>query len=598
MGTRDISLFLIRLSVVGVTALLSYRSLATTLYRPNPIFEKMVERASLIAIVEVTEGGAYTFWGKVLQALKGSDPATEMKISGHNLYLGTGNIGFGSAPSPNPLNKGDRLLLFRHKEPPFQTWHTLFPINDGKIRGGWLVVNPNERGPSADADMVLQLVRGYIQLTGGQPPHDARALLAARLSIPFVEKVSRAQTPENLQRAWTLQWLLCAQGAYGDARNSNAVLTATRSPNDLVRICAARALPSIGATPAVFDAAAALVTDKHSRVQAEGCTALLKTGFPRDQIVPLLIKALPRSSQASMASSAYDGLSGRGREKIIRTLTDFNVGEEAELELVKLIPSVLQNISGESHLDWRLFGALASHFLKNPSASARKAFLATYSRVSDLYIDEFHDYFFEDGSDEYLTAIRSRLRVQGARFGDLRGLRRLPDHLPDGDPRYEELVFNLLRKYNGTMEASDVLPAAVPAASQRIQTLLESYQTNSLREADTSITEVNGTERWMRIFTLSKQAVAAKLNPSPDANTRLAFWINILREDLSSGYFTEHALREINRSTPPALRHQAVSEIRRLGTRHSRREILSAIKNLGGTLTPEENDYLARGSRR
>src|SRR5207247_2054179 len=99
------------------------------------------------------------------------------------------------------------------------------------------------------------------------------------------------------------------------------------SENDLVRICAARALRSLGSTPEVFKALGGLLSHTNSFVQAEACRSLISTQFKGDRVVPMLLKALslsnPRGGGAGNIMQPVQNFHASGRAMIIYALTHF-----------------------------------------------------------------------------------------------------------------------------------------------------------------------------------------------------------------------------------------------------------------------------------
>lgn len=524
----------------------------------DPAFEDMVRSAELIAVVEVTEGGAFTCTAKAIEVLKGEEPRAPIAVAGYNNPWWPPE-----AVEKESLAKGERLLMFlRQRESrkdlgeggPGKVWAAPTPstgdyrIKEGKLHGRWPHVSYPHGVAGVDAKLVVSLVRGLVLHQQGQEPAEARQQIARCLTVPIVNRATDGEDEANLELKETLGWLLCAQGAYGDAAMEPAVLAAARSKSSWVRRCAARALRSCRGSDEALSALGELLRFNHSFVQAEAAKTMIAGSFPRERAVRLLVAALPGDPRGSGPRSIADPLrnvTASGREMIIRALTRFEGWNESHGALVALIQD-----EEDEGLNEGVFDALRTHFLKFPSVAARARFLKLYARCPEHSLRLFHRYLLAERSSESLRAVADKLvNVDLPWLDRADALRDFAMAVEPGDRRVADLVVGLLKKHWGGENTDDIIAACIPVASERIEKLLLDYPTKGMGENE------------LHNLDIARRAVALKRAPPADPKKHVDVWLQLIVEEAPLGFATAYLLRELVRATPEALSAYAIESL-------------------------------------
>jgi len=583
----------------------------------DPTFEKMVADAELIAVVDVVEGGPFVCTVRAGEILKGTDPGAPFLVGGYN--------------NPNwpahgiekeTLAKGERLLAFLHRArlpedaapegaeaKEIEGWAVPTPttgdfrIIDGKVHGSWYDPSYPHAEPGVDAELVLVLVRGYLLHLAGTQPEEARKRIAAELtpehirSVPVPEDVEdeesdpkkREERTANAARVAALAWLMCAQGAYGEKGPAPALLEAAGHAHPFLKICAARAMRSTGASGGVLDALGRLLLDAHSLVQAEAARTLALGGFRREDAVPLLLKALPTSSsECGGSTSVMDPLLNRsasGREMMVRALTRMEASKEAHDELVKLLR--------DEGLTEEVFAALSDHFVTYPSAAARKKFIELYMRCPEEAMRLFHRFLFREKSPEAVQAVGERAVKAGpASYETLDSLRWLADTLPRRDRRLATWVAAIVRECarqaaeeDGSLDR-DLVSFAVLAADEETARIIEQWSTAGWDEEE------------IRRLQLVRDVVRLQRSPEPAGKASVDQWIGLAArwEEDGDPWLRGSIYRELVAATPGDLRSYAVGKLRK-GDGAESYQALRAINDLGGALTEEQREEIEEGRR-
>lgn len=536
----------------------------------DPTFEEMADRAELIAVAEVTEGGEYKATVRAIDVLKGTDPGKPFLVGGFN------NENWPpQGIERESLATGERMLLFLTVEKGVREVPTPstgdFRIQAGRLKGGWYSVSYPNRSPGVEADLGVELVRGYVLHRQSRPPTLARKLIRERLTAAAVGEVNDSQDEENERNAWRLQWLLCAQAAYGERDLVQPVLAAAACPHDLVKTCAGRALGSVEPSPEVRAALGSLLLYPHSFVQAEAAGALLKGSFQKAEVVPLVVKALPGSLDfqggPTRIMDPLRNTRASGREVMIRLLTGLDAAKEAHDELVKLIQ--------DEGLTGGVFEALADHFLKHRSDAARARFLELYARCPEEALPYSHRYLLREKSPASLEAVIRRLTGGDATIGAGDLLELFPLISPD-ERLLEELVLHALKKPQEEGDAT-VTAFCILVPTPAVDRALSAFPTEGMDEDE------------LQALATAREAVKLKLDPAVDPGKRLEAWLRLIRRD--AGLTTEYLVLDLARSTPSELRPRAVEGLR-AGQDSLPSEQLKAVHALGGKLTPEEESRL------
>ncbi len=602
------------LATLGVSLLLTVPSFCMTW--EDPTFEVMVAEAELIAVVEVVEGGPYVCTVRAEEVVKGTNPGAPFAMGGYN--------------DPNwpaygiekeTLKKGERLLAFlRHdqvldfaarddeKAKEIEGWAVPTPttgdfrIADGLLRGSWYDPSYPHAEPGVDVGLVLVLVKGYVLHSEGKPPVDARKRIAAGLTRELVRSVHAPQAPEqegeasnskeraeNAANAALIARLACAQGAYGEKELTPILLEAAGHPHYFVKVYAARALRTAGASTEVLEALGRLLLAPESPVQAEAARTLALGGFGAQDAVPLLLKALPTSSgEGDGPSGIMDPLPNRGasgREVMVRTLTRLQASREAHDALVNLIR--------EEGLTEGVLGALSHHFLAHPSEVARNKLIELYSRCPDEAVGLFHKYLFREKSTAAANAVGEKAVKLGPKSWETATmLRWLALVLPPRDGRLHAWVRTIAlacRREAADGESAknlDVIPFAVLAPEEEVAKALAGWPTSGWSKDD------------LARLDLVREAVSFELSPSADAKARVDRWIELAGRWDADGnpWLTGFIFRELVAATPEELRKYAVGKLCGQGSESSF-EVLRALRMFGATLTEEEKKEIEEGER-
>jgi hypothetical protein len=554
----------------------------------DPSFEEMVADAELIAVIQVVEGGKFLCIAKALEVLKGADPG------GNFIMCEFNNPNWpAEGIAKESMARGERLLVFLHEQPleddegelkdskeakeDKKTWAVPTPstgdfrIIDGKLHGGWYDVSYPHSSAGIDAQLTLALIRGYLLHLAGKPPAEARKLLGEKLTADLSKGVTEEdEGEENQRKVKLLEWLLCAQGAYGEKGLAPAVLAAAKAKHDLVKICAARALRSAGNSEEILSALNELLGEGNSFVEAEAAKSLMLNGFPREKAIPLLLKALPGSSvNQGGPTRIMDPLlntSASGRESIIRALTFYSAEKEAHDELLKLIQ--------DEGLEKGVFIALAEHFLKFRSEKARAKFLELYDRCPEGALPLFHGYLLQEKSPEAIQAVAKRITN-----GDIdawacrNAFKALLAALPRNDPILEKVLKSLLDRFKGIENADNFFEFAIPVTSPEIAGIVLSYSSDELNDEHS------------KLLKLVRKAVRLKLDANRSAPKKLESWLKLIAETGEN----EFLLKELPFLTPPDLREATIRKLREIRPENSWWYHGSkAIQDLGGTPTSEE----------
>jgi hypothetical protein len=463
----------------------------------DPDFHTMVEDAQLIAVVEVTEGGGFVCTVKAVDALKGSAPEAPFKVGGYNNAWWPAD-----AVVEQAMKKGDRVLMFlsprkiedfsagRGQQPKVMDgWSVPTPssgdmrIQDGTLHGSWYFVSYPNVAPGVDAELVLALIRGYVEHLAGRPPTAARKLLKERLTVQAIKAVKAEPededehiTPADAEAMMQMHWLLCAQSEYGEPALAAPVLAACESKNLLVQICGARALRSLNVAEPVEQMAAKLLLVDHSLVQAEACRALIAHPFEKEHVAAMLKKAIPKSNPrrhgaGSSLMNPILNVSASGRELMVRVATHYGLAEELHDELLALIR--------DEGLNGGVFAALSDHFLKYRSEKARARFLSLYARCPSEAARFFQTYLLAEKSDVSLAAVAEKLKSASLDELDRKdGIKAYLAALSLDDPRARAIVRELPKifpKEDFTVEAcvealiQEASPDALRLAADQIR---------------------------------------------------------------------------------------------------------------------------------
>jgi hypothetical protein len=381
----------------------------------------MLEKAELVAVVEVQKDGVFTCPVKIVETLKGTSPDTFQLCGYNDPQMEAEGV------KSETLHKGDRVLVFlsavkgpstlEMNEKDFEAlkkdvkwFKTPTPttgdltIRDGKIRGGCYFNSWPLGSPPVDAAVVTELVRGAVQQREGKQPDAARAQIKEKLTDKFLKGITADKEPANASAAWLAHWLLWAAGDYGGAE-ADVVLQAAASPHTWVQITAGRALRKLPPDEKTLAAAASLLKSKHSYAQAEGIRVLTGAPFDRTAAVAALVAALPGSSSAARSpQNLMDpvlNVDQSGRELMIRAVAHFKAEKEAEDALTALI--------ADKGLSAGVFNALRDHFLKYRSDKARDRFLDLFRRCPPESAGVFITYLAAEGSEPSRKAITAKL---------------------------------------------------------------------------------------------------------------------------------------------------------------------------------------------
>ncbi|HNS00482.1 MAG TPA: HEAT repeat domain-containing protein [Planctomycetota bacterium] len=599
----------------------------------DPSFEDMVTGADLIAVVEIVEGGQFECSAKAIDVLKGRDPGTPFVLCGFNnpnwpkegieeesmrkgarllAFLsketlnpeadasagshacgdglgeaspdGSGKVkGKGDATSKDKASGSDKDQRETQAKASKARTRTVWrvptptsgdlPIIDGRIHGGWYRTTYPDAQGGTDVEMVLALIRGYLLHLEGKPPTAARKIIAERLTSDAVGAVTDAEDAENVARMKAVEWLLCAQAVYGEEAAAPAVLAATAKDIDLVKICGARALRSLGRSRGVLDRIAALLKVEHSFVQAEAAKSLLALGYPAGEAVPVLVAALPTSESfedgRERIMSPLRNTYASGRETMVHALTELGAAKEAHEALLGLIQ--------EEGLTEGVFHALARHFLKYPSARARAKFIEMYVRCPEEAVPIFNSYLLEERSPESLAAVADRILKDKGGWCRQESLEGLAKAVPQGDPLLSRVVLAVLRERDTTL----CFPFAVKAATEEIRRELDLYPSDGLDASERDL------------LSLVREAVALKLSPERKAEAYVDAWVRLVRKGEAIGRVSEHLLGELVRSTTAEFRSYAVQKLREGQDPDGLSlDTLAAIQALGGKLSEAEEREL------
>jgi hypothetical protein len=542
----------------------------------DPGFEEMVESSEMIVVAEVVEGGKLECTVRSLDVIKGARPEGTFRVAGYN------NEGW----PPEGIEKeslagGEKLLLFLRQDKP-GTWFVPTPttgdyrIRDGKLHGGWYETSYPHVRPGVDAGLALELVRGLVLQKSALEPAKARELLAGRLTEELAGRISADdEGEENMERIQLAEWLLCAQAAFGEKGLERPILAAARCAHPHVKLCAARAVGTIGPTPEARDALGKLLLVPDSLVQAESARSLIRCGFKREEAAPLLLEALPGSSgEEGAPRGIMDPLlntSASGRELMVRAITRLEVKDQAHDTLVALIRD--EGLSGG------VFEALADHFLRFRSARAHEKFLELHSRAPVDSLPYFHRYLVREKSRTALEAVNKRLLENelGA-LGVSDALEELLPLLPGEETLLEPGIVGALERFRGQESESYLFIHCLPAATEDIARLLEGRGTEKL-EPDA-----------LRKLEIAREAVRLKLSPTVAPRERVEKWTQLIRRQYDHNGGEYPLVKELIRSTPPDLRSQAVEGLRSAFKKEEdlSAPVLKAIRDLGGKLTQEE----------
>jgi hypothetical protein len=646
-----------RSGLVLLAVLLLFAAPAMARMWVDPSFEEMVREAELIAVVEVVEGGAYASKVKAVEILNGKAPADTFTVGGYNNAWWPDN-----AIKRESLIKGEKALMFLHRGTIYiggrrerkevKAWSVPTPstgdyrIKEGKVHGSWCFVSYPNSWAGTDAKLVVGLIRGYVQHLAGKEPEAARKLLAARLTVKAVSKVTDAKTKDNEARATELRWLLCAQGAYGRNALADPVLAAARCKHTLVRLCAAEAIGSLTSSDKVLKAFELLLAYPHTLVQAAAAQSLVRGKFPKARAVDMLVKALPKSdTQATGPGSIMESLRNRsisGREAMIIALTRIETGKEAHDELLKLIRN--------EGLNSGVLEALSAYFLKHRSDKARDKFLELYKRCPDDAIRDFNDYLLTEKSPPALKAISRKLVNNDLISYELcREFRRFFKALPDKSPLLQRTALVALVSYPNdsgvVLECARVLVQDRSKQSQDAvaDAILQGkfkYMTDTGHAVRIYARSLGHNNPRIRPFVIKamktfkgkkdieaivgacipaackelqdmlsnmeirssiggyidsnktlmlciRRAVKLKLHPPEDATQHVNAWMNLIREMAPLECCSTYLLDALVAATGKDLKPYVIKKLRLMSKRYSS-ELLEGIEALGGSLSPEE----------
>lgn len=353
-----------------------------------PSFEEVVARSDLVLTGRVSaatpEGGQVA----VEQVLKGPKlPATlTVQVYRHNP----------KGPEFQPLTAGTSYL-FCLRQPDAGSEATAiqeldraacFPLRDGLLCGSW--ATPREL-PAAGlpAATALTLLQGLVQFQAGQVPRQARELLRRQLAADTVTAATAA-VPEA--RPPLLDWLFCAQAAYGEAGGLEAAAAAAAKP--ALAPWAARALRRVPESAGAFEVVDRLLQSHDPSVQAETVNSVLAANYSRAVSGPLLARALPpRPGPADQA----------GLLALIRGLTALGYGDSAQEALLKWLDKDVRRQPA-------VLAALADYFAAVPSGEARERFIELARGATPEAAASIGNYLLQEGNIDAFGAFRQLLQ--------------------------------------------------------------------------------------------------------------------------------------------------------------------------------------------
>jgi hypothetical protein len=411
------------------SALLAHSALAQA---PPPSFETLVHQSTLIAVVQVTEGGPWVASAKVLIPLKGGNPEGEIRFGGFNSREWPAD-----KQTAAKLKPGDRRLIFLQWEkifsgytvsrddvaalkagkitrdelqdrakPKEETMLSLaqpgigsYPIKGTALQASWLDVVARDDRPTLPLQIALPLLKGVVVTETARQPEKAQDVIREQLTQA---NVRAAESPDRLLE---LEWLLCAQALFGVIERADAVIAAASHTAPAVRYAAARALRALPENHDSLTTAERLLKTADSRLQAETAESLIAGKYSVEQVERILSGSLALASIANGTGKGLDtlvaGHEPSGREALIRALTHFKIHEAVHNQLVEFI-----NLPD---LDHGLMSALRDHFLAHPSNIARGRFIDSFEQCPPAGIPLFTDYFYKEGSDAALSAMQRKI---------------------------------------------------------------------------------------------------------------------------------------------------------------------------------------------
>lgn len=420
----------------------------------DPSFEEMTSNATLIAVCEIIEGGNLTAKAKVLEVVKGERPAGPILVGDFNnenwpeyaiekeslkkgerylLFLQPGKFYTGSEVSKKmedylqmAVKKGemteDDLVYERRRlgEPKYAKGYRVptpstgdYPVKTNTVMGSWHNTSHPGSHPAVPLPLAVELITGLVEHQAGKNPLVAKQRLAKRLTVEEIKKTAGFEETKNLPGAAyrqfaRLDWMMCAQAAYGDssAPMADTIQTAAEHPWVGLNVLAGKALRSLDETPSSLQIAKTLLSSKHSMAQTEAAQSLVAGRFTAKGAGPLVLAAIGASKSNRRAPGnimdPIRNVSSSGREAMIRAVTHFGLAAEAHDDLIKLLR--------DEGLNPGVFEALRSHFLKFPSDKARDRFIELAKDAPPHATGYFIDYFFEDRSTPSLRQIEKTIR--------------------------------------------------------------------------------------------------------------------------------------------------------------------------------------------
>jgi len=418
----------------------------------DPTFEQMTSNATLIAVCEIMEDGTWAAKAKVLEVIKGERPKGPILIGGGN------NQNWPQyAIEKESLRKGERYLFFLEQRKMFvgiqisKQWEDVlqeevakghistnslpferqrvgewkyeegyamptpstgdYQIKTNTVYGGWRSTSYPGKNPGVPLPLATELIKGLVLHQAGQDPVAAKRRITELLQVSAVEQTETFEKDDvsaaGYQHFARLEWLLCAQAAYGDSDpNMTKVMQAAADHKWIgLNILAGKALRSLDETPASLKIAQTLLKHKNSAVQTEAARSLINGSFTANRAGLIVLAALKGSKanrrEPDNIMQPIRNVSSSGTEEMVLAVTHFGLAAEAHDDFITLIRP--------DGLNAGVFSALSEHFQTFPSDKARDRFIDLANKAPSDSAEYFIDYFFGEKSDASLGVVQKKI---------------------------------------------------------------------------------------------------------------------------------------------------------------------------------------------
>ncbi len=560
----------------------------------DPSFEKLLSESDLITVVEVVEGGEFEAKVKAIRTLKGVQPKKPFKVNGFNNQNWPAD-----AIEEQAFKKGQKFLLFLYGgSPPENDDKPLiftiptpstgdYPIINGKLHGGWFRTSYPHSEPGVPLELSLSLIKAALPNTDPADVKHGRKQLTKFLTADFIKSIpmesdDEKEDAEIYKKSHLAEWLLFAQGAFGEKNSADAVFEASKSQNILVQISAGRALKSIPASPRSLEALKRLLLIPETFVQAEATRTLIQAmsqqppGYQREEVIKVIHSALetsrPEDGRSRRIMNPIRNQYASGRELMITALDILN-SKESQKELIKLLRS--------KDLYEGVFIALSKYFLKYPSKEARAKIHELYLKAPERILYLFHEhYLYKERSPETIEVICKKLvSIEEFYYSADEVLLKL-SQITDASSRLKEVVYQLIKKHHKSDDVYFLLDSCFLFPSERTLKLLNSMSSKVLDD--------EGQEELKYV----KSAIALKLNPPAEKKELIAEILNLIKVTADKSTLFYRLLDFLVEITPEDSKLTTCESLRKIYIESEKLMIFDTIERLGGKLSKEEKEKL------